>query len=47
MDNINELATKKDLEQAVNAATCRISVMLGLMVAVLLAAAYVMARGMA
>lgn len=44
MDSIKELATKKDLEQAVNAATLRISVMIGLMVAVLVAATFIMTR---
>lgn len=46
MESMKDLATKADLKQAVNAATLRISVMLGLMVAVLLAATYVMTRAL-
>lgn len=44
MDDMSALATKADLEQAVNAATYRISVMLGSMVTIVLAATFVMAR---
>lgn len=46
MESMKDLATKADLKQAVNAATYRISVMLGLMIAIVLAAAYVMARAL-
>lgn len=44
MGNVNELATKADLEEAMRTATLRISVMIGLMVAIVLAATFVMAR---
>lgn len=46
MDSIKELATKKDLEQAIRLQTLRISLMLGLMVAVLIAATFVMTRAL-
>lgn len=46
MDSMKDLATKADLKQAVNTATLRISLMIGLMVAVLLAATYIMTRAL-
>lgn len=46
MESMKDIATKADLKQAVNAATLRISMMIGLMVAVLLAATYVMTRAL-
>lgn len=47
MDSMNDLLTKDYLKQAIRLQTLRISLMLGLMVVVLLAATYIMARGMA
>lgn len=46
MDSMKDLATKADLKQAVNIATYRISVMLGLMVAIVLTATYVMTQAL-
>lgn len=46
MESMKDIATKADLKQAVNAATLRISMMIGLMVATVLTAAFVMMRGL-
>lgn len=45
MDSMNDLLTKDYLKRAIRLQTLRISMMIGLMVAVLLAATYIMARG--
>lgn len=46
MDSMKDLLTKDYLKQAIRLQTLRISLMLGLMVAVLIAATYIMARAL-